>query len=191
MPSHCSFKPNLHELWLKKRARVELGIWFLTKTPLKARSNEVWLEHAIHHWKDIFKGYKILPSHSWKRIDLRNIWTSKILGLPFGNLEKKWHLDVVFVGRHKIYYREGSGASSQRLRAMWSLCLRLSLLSSPHHFHSTCTNHLFFLIMQVDIIFFLWICTSPILELQHAFLPSKCCKLKNVPQFLFFSVVSL
>jgi hypothetical protein len=41
-----------------------------------------------------------------------------ILGLPLGSSREKWHLDVVPVKKHKAYYREGSGASSQRLQAM-------------------------------------------------------------------------
>jgi hypothetical protein len=39
-----------------------------------------------------------------------------ILGL--GSLEEKWHLDVVLVESNRIYYKEGSGASFQRLWAM-------------------------------------------------------------------------
>jgi len=41
-----------------------------------------------------------------------------ILGLPLKSFGEKWHLDVVPPERHKIYYREGSGAYSQRLRAV-------------------------------------------------------------------------
>ncbi len=116
-----------------------------SQIPWKQGSNEVWLERVIHHWKSIFKGYKIVPSHIKNKFDLRKIWASKVwdnkspnLGLPLGNPEEKWHLDAIPMERHIIYYREGSGASSQRLWAMWSLCLKLSLLSPSHHFHSTC-----------------------------------------------------
>jgi hypothetical protein len=38
-----------------------------------------------------------------------------ILGLPLGSPRKKCHLDVALAKSHRIYYREGSGASSQRL----------------------------------------------------------------------------
>jgi hypothetical protein len=41
-----------------------------------------------------------------------------ILGLPFENLEKKCDLNVTPMNNHKIYYKEGSSASSQRLRIM-------------------------------------------------------------------------
>jgi hypothetical protein len=41
-----------------------------------------------------------------------------VLGLPLGNPEEKWHLDVVLTKKHKVYYKEGSAASSQRLQAM-------------------------------------------------------------------------
>jgi hypothetical protein len=104
-----------------------------------------------------------------------------ILGFPLGSLGEKWHLDVVPMERHRVHYREGSGASSQRLQTMWSLCLRLSLLNSPHHFHSTCTNHIFLLIMQVVLI-----------SSRNSSTPSslKCYKLRSVPQ-LFSSFVIL
>ncbi len=38
-----------------------------------------------------------------------------ILGLSFGSLGKKCHLDVAPMENHRIYYMEGNGASSQRL----------------------------------------------------------------------------
>jgi hypothetical protein len=43
-----------------------------------------------------------------------------IMRLPFRSLEKKCHLDVAPTKNHRIYYREGSGLSSQRLWAMKS-----------------------------------------------------------------------
>ncbi len=72
------------------------------------------------------------------------------------------------------------------------MCLKLSLLNLPHYFHSTRTNCPFFLIVQVDFIMnsCLWIHPSPILELQHALLPPKCCELESITQFSYFSVVS-
>ncbi len=91
--------------------------------------------------------------------------------------------------RHKVYYREGNGASSQRLQAVWSLCVRLSLLNPSHHFHSTYTNRLFFLVVQVDII--LWIRPNPILEIQHTFLPPKCCELRAGPNRYCFHCFTL
>jgi hypothetical protein len=58
--------------------------------------------------------------------DLMKIWTSKIsrqqrvsiLGLPFGSPEKKCHLDVALTESHIAYYKEGNGASSQRLQVV-------------------------------------------------------------------------
>jgi hypothetical protein len=35
--------------------------------PLKQGSNDLLFELVIHHWKDIFEGYKILPLHTPKR----------------------------------------------------------------------------------------------------------------------------
>jgi hypothetical protein len=36
-----------------------------------------------------------------------------ILGLSLRSPEKKYHLDVAPAKSHKVYYREGSGASSK------------------------------------------------------------------------------
>jgi hypothetical protein len=41
-----------------------------------------------------------------------------ILELPFGNPNKKCLLDVALAKSHRIYYKEGSGALSQR---MWAI----------------------------------------------------------------------
>jgi hypothetical protein len=38
-----------------------------------------------------------------------------VLGVFDGSPKKKFHLDVAPMENHKVYYREGSGASSQRL----------------------------------------------------------------------------
>jgi hypothetical protein len=38
------------------------------------------LGRDIHCWKDLFEGYKILPPHSKKKLDLKKIWTFKFLG---------------------------------------------------------------------------------------------------------------
>ncbi len=71
------------------------------------------------------------------------------------------------------------------------MCLRLSLLSPQHHFHSICIIRLLFLVVQVDLILntHLWVCLSPILELQHTFLPPKCYKLRSVPRLFSFSII--
>jgi hypothetical protein len=116
-----------------------------------------------------------------------------VLELPLESPKEKWHLDVVPTKKNKIYYKEGNGASSQRLQIVWSMCLRLSLLSPVHHLYLTYTNHLFFLVVQVGIILnsCLWVHRSPILELQHAFLSSKCYKSGSVPNFLLLSLFSL
>ncbi len=127
----------------------------------------------------------------WKRYKCPKFWDN--MNPSFENPEEKWHLDVVPVERHKVYYRERSGASSQKLRVVWNLCLRLSLLSSPHHFHLTCTNCPLFLVVQVDIIMnsHLWVCPSPIPEFEHILLPPECCELRNMPQLYSSSVISL
>jgi len=48
-------------------------------------------------------------------MNISNFGISKvpILGLSLGSLKKKCHLDVTPMKSDRIYYREGSGASSQ------------------------------------------------------------------------------
>jgi hypothetical protein len=149
------------------------------------------------YFQGIYDSVFAFSKKTWfeKNMSVQSFKTTKvpILGLPLGSFEEKWQLDVVPAKKHKVYYKEGSGASSQRLRVVWSLFLRLALLNWSHNFHLTCINCPLFLVMQVDIIlnFHLWVCFSPILELQHTLLPLKCCELKSVPQLYPYFVVSL
>jgi hypothetical protein len=46
-----------------------------------------------------------------------NFGTIKVLVLSGGHGEKR-HLDVISTKRHKVSYREGSGASFQRLQTI-------------------------------------------------------------------------
>jgi hypothetical protein len=161
----------------------------------KKGSNEVRLEHVTHYWKDIFKGYNKLLLHSKKQTLFEKNMNVQSFGTTIVPLEspgEKWHLDMIPAKRHKVYYREGSGASSESLQAVWSLYLRLFVLSSLHHFHSTYTNRPLFLVVQVDLIlnYYLWVRLRPISKLQQALLPLKCCELASVPQLFFSSVVS-
>jgi hypothetical protein len=62
--------------------------------------------HRIFRKKTCFEKHMSIQSFGATRVP--------ILGLPFGNFGEKWHLDVVPMSI-KVYYREGSGASSQSL----------------------------------------------------------------------------
>jgi hypothetical protein len=60
------------------KKKVHIGL--PTTNPLKRGSNEVPLERAIHHWKDILKGYKMTSScfqnkdFIWKRYEHQKFW---------------------------------------------------------------------------------------------------------------------
>jgi hypothetical protein len=76
-------------------------------------------------WKIILRAIRYCPQISkkiWleKDMSIQSFETTKvpILGLPFGNLGEKWHLNVVPIESHRVYYGEGSGASFQRLQVM-------------------------------------------------------------------------
>jgi len=69
----------MHELWfLKKGQKLNWEFDSQPQIPLKQGSNHFQLRNAIHYWKNLFQGYKKLPSYSPKNIDLTNIWTSKV-----------------------------------------------------------------------------------------------------------------
>jgi hypothetical protein len=86
--------------------------------PFKQKPNDFRLGHVIHHWKKKFKHYKILPLHAPNTLFLRKIECPKFWDIKnpnLGSLGKKCHLDVAPTESHIIYYRDGSGASSQGL----------------------------------------------------------------------------
>jgi hypothetical protein len=51
-------------------------------------------------------------------MSVQNFETTKvpILKLPLENPKKKSHLNVIFIKKHKIYYKENNDAPSQRLQ---------------------------------------------------------------------------
>jgi len=61
------------------------------------------LGHDIHRWKDLFKGYKLFSLHFQNRLDLKNIWVTKVLrqyesqfwDSHLGVLEKNFNLAQV------------------------------------------------------------------------------------------------
>jgi hypothetical protein len=69
--------------------------------------------------KIILRAYKICLSHAQNRLDVKKIRGSKILGQQKSQFWDS-HLGVLnkmsfgcsLMERHKVYYREGSGASS-------------------------------------------------------------------------------
>ncbi len=83
----CSKCPHIGHLDLicmsydqKKGWESNLEFDFRPQIPWKQGSNEVRLERATHHWKDIFKGYIILSLHFQKKnLYLKKIWVSKVL----------------------------------------------------------------------------------------------------------------
>jgi hypothetical protein len=136
---------------IKRKGRSQIGHLTPDHKSLESRGQMRFDWSVLYTIENMFsKAIRYCPcpiktNFIWKRYEHLNSWDNESpnLGSPRG----KWHLDVILVERHKVYYREGSGASSQRLWAVWSLCLKLSLLSPPHHFHLTCTNRLILLVM--------------------------------------------
>jgi hypothetical protein len=55
-----------------------------------------------------------------KDMNVQSFGTTRVpnLGIPFGSPMEKCHLNVIPAKRHRIYYNEGNGVSSQRLKVM-------------------------------------------------------------------------
>jgi len=125
----------------------------------------------------------------WQRHECPKFWNNKS-----PNSDKKWHLHVVLMERHKVYYREGVVPPPKGYEpckaCVWN-CFYYFYRTT--FIYSTYINHLLFLVVQVDLILnpCLWIHPTPISKLQHALLPLKCCQLRSMPQFSSFFVVSL
>jgi hypothetical protein len=90
----------------EKGSRVKLIIWLLTTSPFKIGIKWSLIGHAMHLWKNLFEGYKILHLHVPKLFDLRKIWVFKVLGQQksqFWASQKKCHLDVAPKESYRIY----------------------------------------------------------------------------------------
>jgi hypothetical protein len=120
MGLHDSFGHLKHKLWPKERLGVKLPIWPLTTKSQESPQFFPCRWRATYCWKDLDKGYNF----AWIVIAIEGmhtkLWSPKVVrvstlrisGLPFGRLERKCHLDVGLVDRHKIYYKgEGDGFS--------------------------------------------------------------------------------
>jgi hypothetical protein len=59
---------------IKRRGESQIGNLIPNCKSFESKgSNQVRLERVIHHWKGIFKGYKILSLHSQNEVDLKHI----------------------------------------------------------------------------------------------------------------------
>jgi len=66
---------------IKRRGGNQIGLFdSQSQIHWKQGSNEVQLERAIHHWKYIFRAIKQCPCTFKKKLDLKKLWASKILG---------------------------------------------------------------------------------------------------------------
>jgi hypothetical protein len=133
----------------KKGAWVKLEIWHPTINPLKLGGQMRFDWSVLYTIGKIFsKAIRYyICTHKinliWEIYKRPKFWNNNSLnfGTPTWESRGKMTFGCSPCGEaHSIYYKEGIGASSQRLRAMWNLCLRLYLLSPSHHFHLTCTN---------------------------------------------------
>jgi hypothetical protein len=196
IPFHCSFKPNLHELWSKEGVGLKLGIWFPTTNPLKEGVKWGLIGACYTPLEIYFQGSKKFPctfktNLIWERYEGPKFWDNK--SFDFGT--PTWD------SRGKVMFgcspcREASNIIEG---GEWCLfpkvigCVKLVLevvitkfvTPFPFDLHQP---PFFLLVVHVDFIlnFFLWVHLSPIVELQHTLLPLKCCELRSMPQFFFF-----
>jgi hypothetical protein len=134
MGFHDPFEHLKHKLWPKERPKVKLTF---DSSPLKVGNcpNFLvcrWCE--TYCWRSRNNGYNFTLNFIIIGILHAKLWAPKvtgvldveILGLPFGSLGTKCHLDVGLMERHIVYYK-GEGGGFPQVRAVVSL-VSLSLL---------------------------------------------------------------
>ncbi len=93
----------------KKKVKSNWKFDSRPQIPLEQGSNDIWLECAIHNWKDHFS--LACSQKHWfeENMNVKNFETIKvsILGLPLVNPWKKCHLDVTPIENHRVYYMKG------------------------------------------------------------------------------------
>jgi hypothetical protein len=101
--------------------------WQFDSQPLKVKNHLdvlVCRWHATYCWKALNKGYNSALDLIWIKDLQKKLWAPKlagvptlgILGLPFGTLKTKCHLDVGPMASHRIYYKvEGDGFPQVRV----------------------------------------------------------------------------
>jgi len=135
---------------------------------------------VTYHWKDLNKGYNF----AWDLISIKNLhtklWAPKIVREHDIWVLVPW-LGIEYIIRGKVVASPKSGP----WWVLW-VCVCLWFICAPKCSNYALTNLLFGLCRPMWISKLLINLPSPILKLQHAPLPPKCCELGNVPNLLLF-----
>jgi hypothetical protein len=128
MALHEPFGHLQYKLWMKEKPWIKLPIWLLTTKKFGNRPDpNVCRSSATHHWKALKEIYKFsldfipiggLSKELWTP-KVSGVQTGAVLGLLFGSSEKKCHLDVGAMGKHREYFM-GEGDGFPRVRAVVS-----------------------------------------------------------------------
>jgi len=138
------WKKVLKRRCLKWAHMTHLDIWNISYGQKKGRESNCQFDFRplkIGNWFD-FLACRWCETYCWTTLDVTldfisirglhtKLWGPKLagvltLGLPFGSLGTKCHLDVGVVERHKVYYK-GEGGGFPKVWAVVSL-MNLSLL---------------------------------------------------------------
>ncbi len=208
MVSHDPFGNFEHKLWPKERLGVKLAIRLLTTKSWESP----WFPYMQVVWHILLeRSQQVLQLSSKPHLNRR--FSRKVMGPQscnnpsFGNFEiPTWefqdsHLGVL--GQNDIwvlvswlgikYTIKGKVMVSPKFGLWWILWVRvcLWLVHAPKCYNYTLFNLLFGLCRSMWVIELFVNFLNPILELQHALLPVKCCELGNAPQLLFLSLSSI
>jgi len=126
----------LERTCLKWACMTHLNTW---NTNTKSQKSP-WFPYvqvtSTYHWKALNEGYNFslnlasiggLHTKLWAP-KVVGVPTLRILGLPVGNPETKWHLGANHVTKHKVYYK-GEGCGFPQVRVVVSLvnlCLHVA-----------------------------------------------------------------
>jgi hypothetical protein len=132
MGSHNPFGNLKHKLGPKKGPRIKLTIWLSTtksrespRFPCVKVACDISLESFDESYNFASNLISIGGPHTklWAP-KVTRILIVRILGLPLGSPETKWHLGVGLVASHKVYY-EGKVVASPKSGPWWVLWVRV------------------------------------------------------------------
>jgi hypothetical protein len=196
MGSHDPFGSLKHKLWPKEGLEIKSAIWLSTTKSWESP----WFPFGPHSVGKL--SMRVI-------ISLQTSFQSKVCtqcyGPPKSRESQFWEFQDSHLGvprqndiwvliswLNKKYTIRGEGGGFPQVRAMVSFVnMCLPVVRPSTKMLQLCTNQLVVWFVQVRVSdWLLVILPNPILELQHAPLPPKCCESGNVPQLLLLSLSS-
>jgi len=170
--------------------------WQLDSQPLKVKNHPYFLVcrwRATHYWKVLDNSYNIVLNFISIEGLHTKLWAPKIVRIPTVGISKLPGQNDIWVLVLRLgtkYTIRGKVVASPKFESWWVLWIYVCpwLVYASKCCNYALTNLLFSLCRSVWVSEVLVKLLNPILELQHAPLPPKCCKLRSAPQLVLLSM---